>query len=252
MRRFILFVPIALSAGLLLAQAPQSKGKGTGPAASPVPQLEETGFKPIFDGSSLKGWDCDPDFWKVVDGAMVGETTATHQPPQNIFCIWKGDQPADFELKLQYRLTGASSGNSGIQYRSMELPEVAKWVLKGYQFDIDAQQNYTGQLYEERNRGFLTLRGQISYIPLGKKAGSIGSTGDSDQLKSFIKLEDWNDVHIIARGNVLTHLINGHVMSVTIDDDLPNRRLSGAIGIQLHKTPNAMKMETRNIRLKTF
>ena len=74
----------------------------------------------------------------------------------------------------------------------------------------------------------------------------------SDQLKSFIKLEDWNDVDIIARGNVLTHLLNGHVMSVIIDDDLANRRLSGAIGIQLHKTPNNMKIETRNIRLKTF
>ena len=210
------------------------------------------GIRGIFDGKSMKGWDCDPDFWKAGDGEIVGETTAAHQPPQNIFCIWRGDQPADFELKLQYKLTGASSGNSGIQYRSVELPDVAKWVLKGYQFDIDAQQTYTGQLYEERNRGFLALRGQISYIPQGKKAGSIGSTGDSSQLKSYIKIEDWNEVHIIARGNVLTHLLNGHVMSVTIDDDVANRRLSGAIGIQLHKTPNAMKIETRNIRLKTF
>jgi hypothetical protein len=219
---------------------------------SPVPVLEESGFTPLFDGKSFKGWDCDPDFWKVADGIIVGETTKAHQPPQNIFCIYKGDQPADFELKLQYKLTGATSGNSGIQYRSVELPDVAKWVLKGYQFDIDGQQTYTGQLYEERNRGFLALRGQISYIPAGKKVGSIGTTGDSDLLKSFIKVGDWNDVHIIARGNVLTHMLNGHVMSVTIDDDLANRRLSGAIGIQLHKTPNDMKIEARNIRLKTF
>ncbi|MES1257423.1 MAG: DUF1080 domain-containing protein [Acidobacteriota bacterium] len=239
MRRLFIILPVA-AAGLFAQPAP------------PVPVLPESGFQPIFDGASMKGWDCDPDFWKVSDGEIIGETTAAHQPPQNIFCIWRGDQPADFELKLQYRLTGATSGNSGIQYRSMELPDVAKWVLKGYQFDIDAQQTYTGQLYEERNRGFLALRGQISYVPPGKKVGSIGSTGDSDQLKSYIKLNDWNDVHIIARGNVLTHLLNGHVMSVTIDDDLANRRLSGAIGIQLHKTPNAMKIEARNIRLKTF
>lgn len=125
-------------------------------------------------------------------------------------------------------------------------------MLKGYQFDIDAQQTYTGQMYEERGRGFLALRGQIVNVPEGKKPGSIGTTGDSDQLKSFIKMGDWNDVHIIARGNVMVHMINGHVMSVVVDDDLSNRRMAGEIGIRLHKTPNAMKMETRQIRLKTF
>jgi hypothetical protein len=246
MRGLLRILSVSIFGVTLIAQ--QGRGRG-GP---PVVALEETGFTPIFDGTSMKGWDCDPDFWKVAGGAMVGETTAAHQPPQNIFCIYKGDQPANFELKLQYRLTGATSGNSGIQYRSVELPDVAKWVLKGYQFDIDAQQTYTGQLYEERNRGFLALRGQVSYIPPGKKVGSIGTTGDGDLLKSFIKVGDWNDVDIIARGNVLMHMLNGHVMSVTIDDDLPNRRLSGAIGIQLHKTPNNMKIEARNIRLKTF
>ena len=53
-----------------------------------------------------KGWDCDPDFWRVEGGVMVGETKADHQPPQNIFCIWRGGKPADFELKLQYKMYG--------------------------------------------------------------------------------------------------------------------------------------------------
>ena len=122
--------------------------------SSPVPALEETGFQSIFDGKSLQGWDCDGDFWRVSDGAIVGESTLQHQPKQNIFCIWKGGQPADFELKAEYRLTGVNDGNSGIQYRSVELPDVAKWVMKGYQFDIDLKQQYTGQIYEERGRGF--------------------------------------------------------------------------------------------------
>jgi len=213
--------------------------------------LEESGFQPMFDGSSMKNWYCDPAFWRVENSELIGETTAEHQPPQNIFCIWKGGAPGDFELKLQYKLTGANSGNSGIQYRSIEMPEVAPWVLKGYQFDIDAQQTYTGQMYEERGRAFLALRGQIVNVPDGKKTGSIGMTGDSDVLKGFIKLNDWNDVHIIAHGNTLIHMINGHVMCV-VDDDRANRRMAGEIGIQLHKTPNAMKIETRNIRLKTF
>lgn len=219
----------------------------------PVAPLTESGFKPIFDGKTLNGWDCDPDFWSVQDGAIVGQTTMEHQPKQNIFCIWKGGQPGDFELKLDYKMTGVNNGNSGIQYRSVELPDVAKWVMKGYQFDIDLAQQYTGQIYEERGRTFLALRGQISEVPNGGKVGTIGSVGDGDQLKSYIKDGDWNQIHIIARGNTLIQLINGHVMSSLVDDDRRNRKMEGEIGIQLHRLPNAaMKMEARNIRLKTF
>lgn len=218
---------------------------------SPVGPLPETGFTKIFDGT-LKGWDCDPAFWKAADGVMVGETTAEHQPPQNIFCIWKGGQPGDFELKLDYKMTGAQTANSGIQYRSAEMPEVAKWVLKGYQADIDMQERYSGQIYEERGRGFLATRGQVVYIPNGGKPGVIGTTGDSDQLKAVIKNGDWNEIHIIARGNTLIQMINGHVTATVVDDDTANRKMSGLLGIQLHKTPAAMKMEIRNVRLKTF
>jgi hypothetical protein len=221
--------------------------------AKVVPALEEAGFQPIFDGKSMSGWDCDADFWRVEDGAVVGESKLDHQPKQNIFCIWKGGQPADFELKLQYRLTGTNDGNSGIQYRSIERPDIAKWVMQGYQADIDLKQMFTGQIYEERARGFLALRGQIAYVPNGKKVGSLGSLGDGNELKGLIKNNDWNDLHIIARGNTIVQLLNGRVMSVLIDDDVAGRKMQGEIGIQLHRLPNAaMKIEVRNIRLKTF
>jgi hypothetical protein len=244
------FAALGILAVAAFAQQAGRGAKGGGRGSGPVGNLEESGFRPIFDGESLKGWDCDPDFWRVQGGAIVGETTATHQPPQNIFCIWRGGKPADFELKLQYRLTGADSGNSGIQYRSDELPDVAKWVLKGYQADIDAQQQYTGQVYEERARAFLALRGQFVYIPDGKKPGMVSSLGSDEELKSFIKVQDWNEMHIIARGNVLIQMMNGHVMSEVIDDDKTARKMSGLIGIQLHKTTGPMKMETRAIRIK--
>src|SRR5262245_61979747 len=117
-----------------------------GPVAAQVQPLEESGFKAIFDGNSLKGWDGDPEFWRVEDGALVGQTTTEKQPKQNTFLIWRGGTPGDFELKLQYRLTGF---NSGIQFRSSELPDI-KYALKGYQADMDGEQKYTGQIYEER------------------------------------------------------------------------------------------------------
>lgn len=234
-------------------------GRGGGGGFGGVQPLEEAGFRPIFDGKALNGgadgrgtfgWDCDTEFWRVEGEAIVGETKQDHQPKMNIFCIYRDASPGDFELKMQYKLSGAASGNSGIQYRSVELPSVGRWVLKGYQMDIDAQQRYTGQIYEERGRGFMALRGMMSYIGPDGKKGSIGSFGDGDELKKLIKQDDWNDVHIIARGNTITQIVNGRVMAQIVDDDKTGRKLGGLIGIQLHVTPGPMKIEARNIRLK--
>ena len=230
-------------------QPGRGAGGGRGGRGAPVGALEESGFRPIFDGT-LKGWDGDPDFFKIVNGVMTGETTTEHQPKQNIFIIWRGGHPGDFELKLDYKLSGADTGNSGIQYRSEELPDVARWVLKGYQADIDARQVYTGQIYEERGRGFLALRGMFSYIGDGKRPGSTSSLGDGEELKKFIKLEDFNEIHIVAKGNFIVQSINGHVMSMVLDDDRVGRRMAGLIGIQLHRTPGPLKIEAKNIRLK--
>lgn len=239
---------LTLAASLAAAQGNPPKGQ-----FGHVPQLVESGFQTIFNGTSLEGWDCDPDFWRVEGGELIGETRVDHQPKQNIFCIWRGGKPADFELKLQYKLTGVKNGNSGIQYRSTERPDIARWVLQGYQADIDLTQMYTGQIYEERGRGFLARRAMISYVPPDGKPGFIGNLGTEDELKTVIHNNDWNEIDIIARGNTLMQLINGRVMSIVVDDDGKGRAMSGAIGIQLHRLPDAaMKMETKNIRLKTF
>ena len=241
--RVILFMTISAA---LFAQAqparPPGGGGNRGPVIAPV---EEAGFRPIFDGKSLDGWDGDPGFWRVEDGAIVGETTKEHQPKQNTFIIWRGGSTGNFELKLDYKLTGF---NSGIQYRSIELPDI-KWAMKGYQADIDGEQRYTGQIYEERARGFLALRGQFTYIPEGKKPGLMGSLGESDALKALIKPADWNSLQIIARGNTLVQVLNGHVMSMLIDDDTVGRKLDGLLGIQVHLGP-PMKIEVKNIRIK--
>ena len=44
---------------------------------------------------------------------------------------------------------------------------------------------------------------------------------------------DWNQVEIIARGNTLVHMINGHVMSVTVDDNPEFRAHQGILSLQL-------------------
>ena len=79
----------------------------------------------------------------------------------------------------------------------------------------------------------------------------VGSLGESDSLKTKIKAEDWNEAHLIIKGNRLQHYINGILMSDVTDNDLVNRKLSGKLGVQVHVGP-PMKVEYRNIRLKNL
>ena len=76
------------------------------------------GFESIFDGKTLEGWDGNPDFWRVQDGTLTGQTTKEKPTNGNTFIIWRKGEVGDFELKLEYRIVG---GNSGIQYRSKAL-----------------------------------------------------------------------------------------------------------------------------------
>ncbi len=233
---------LLFAAALYAQQAPPPPP----PQSYPVTTTDDSGFQPIFDGKTLNGWEGDPKYWRVENGAMVGEITPETIVKYNTFIIWRGGTTKDFELKVEYRITEA--GNSGVNYRSVELPGV-KHVLKGYQADIDGRNRYTGQNYEERGRTFNAMRGQITRILPGKKAEVIGTVGDAGALAAFIKSGDWNEYHLIGRGNTLVHLLNGHVMSVVIDDDPENRKLEGLLGVQVHVGP-PMKVEYRNWRLK--
>jgi hypothetical protein len=200
----------------------------------------------LFDGT-LNGWDGDPAYWRVENGAIVGETKPGGIPKQNTFLIWRNGMPGDFDLHTEYRITG---GNSGIQYRSVELPDI-RWAMKGYQADIDAEQKYTGQIYEERGRGFLALRGQSAAIETGHKPVILGTLGSDAELKGAIHAPGWNDYEIIARGNVMVQILNGRVMSMLVDDDTENRKANGLIGIQLH-AGEPMKIEVRKMWIQSY
>src|SRR5262249_37914840 len=104
--------------------------------------------------------------------------------------------------------------------------------------------------YEEKGRLFLALRGQMTHVVGGRKPIILSSLGEAKDLAAFITT-DWNAVHVTARGNMLIHALNGHVMSVVIDDDTPNRTAGGLIGVQVH-VGGPMKVEYRNWRLKSL
>ena len=251
-------VVVLLAASLGGAAAAQQAGRGGGAprGPQPLPFADHAGFTSIFDGSTLKGWDGDSKLWRVEGGAIVGQTTAGNPLKENSFIIWRGGEPADFELKVEYRIDAT---NSGIQIRSVHLPAgtqegrgaiAGNWVLKGYQCDIDAANRYTGQIYEERGRGFLAMRGQFTYIPDGEDPRVVGALQRTDEeLQRIIKVNDWNQAHIIARGNMITEILNGHVTSVLVDDDTRARAMKGLLGFQIHMG-EPMKVEFRNIWLK--
>jgi hypothetical protein len=266
---------LALAIGTLAAQqpqqppaggqAPQGRGQGRGGGgprgAQPLNFEERTGFQSIFDGT-MKNWDGDTAIWKAEGNVLVGTTTEANPLKENTFVIWRGGEPSDFELKVEYRM---SSTNSGIQFRSTHLPQgtqtnpnnpdskiAGKWVLKGYQADIDFANQFTGMIYEERGRGFLMQRGQAIEIGPDGVSRQIGSLEmNADELKSLIKPGDWNTVHLIARGNTIMNIVNGHVTAFIVDDDAKGRAMKGLLGFQIHVGP-PMKIEFRNIYLKSL
>lgn len=256
--RTVIWKGLALSAVMLCgltrvasAQAPPAasaqpgrQGFGLYPTYEPD---DNANFVPIFDGKTLKDWDGDLTFWRVENGEIVGETTPQKVVKLNNFLIWRGGTVKDFELKVEFKLSGT---NSGIQYRSLELPDVGKWVLKGYQADLDFTNGFTGNLHEERGRkpGHVVLapRGQLTRITEGPKYKTLATLGDPQLLRGVVNVNGWNQYHIIARGPIMIQILNGHLVSATIDEDTKNFVPEGLIGFQMHVGP-PFKVEYRNI-----
>lgn len=200
----------------------------------------------IFDGESLRGWSGLSSNWSVEEGAITGVNTAEAPVPQNTFLVY--DKPVqDFELELDFRIQG---GNSGIQYRSKVLNQ-EKFVVGGYQADIDSARRFMGINYEEQGRGILTDRGEIIAINAQGAKSKVGSAGDPEALLSRIRWGDWNHYRIVARGPILQHYINDTLMSETHDEESGKAASEGVIAFQVHAGP-PMKVQFKNIKLKTY
>ena len=166
------------------------------------PLSAQDGFKPLFDGKTLAGWDGNPELWSVEDGAITGKTKGPDHLAYNQFLVWNG-VVKNFELRAKVK---CSASNSGIQYRSKALPEVGKWVVGGYQCDIHANPPYNGMVYDERGRGILVQNGQS--VIIDDKAAKWLSA-EHDPVK--VDFTEWHEYVIIAQGNRLIHKVDGKV-----------------------------------------
>lgn len=210
-------------------------------------------MKQLFNGKDLTGWDGDLRLWSVKEGVIRGETTPEAVTRGNTFLILKDQRFTDFELRLSFRCNAAN--NSGIQYRSRHVTEgtpANQWVVRGYQHEIRNEQNLpnvAGFIYEEGGkRGRICLVGEKAIWENGRK-NVAGTLLDDAKFKQLFKLDDWNDVVIIAHGNHLRHFLNGTLI-VDFTDNEPSSALNqGVIALQLH-AGKPMWVEFNNIRVQ--
>jgi len=258
------------SSAITLAQAPAAPQPGPPPVRSqfhepaPADFSDHTGFTQIFDGLSLADWEGDPSVWHVENGAIVGVSDKDHFVA-NAY-IWRKNLIAkDFDLKLEIKCEIA--GGSGIQYRSQtglpwnhplrpgQQPPNLDWMMTGPQADFwypvnPLHASYSGQFYSENTSlGIVAWRGELVHSAAGSPPQLIGTIGDRTALGGYVKVNDWNQYEIIARGGTMIHILNGQVMAVLIDDDpASSNNQPGKIGIELEGTP--ARVSVRNVWLK--
>ncbi len=224
---------------------------------------DHQGYTRIFDGKTLEGWVGDPGVWRVEDGVMVGESTR-EKPVGNSYISFHGFEAKDFDLKLEIKVE--KGGGSGIQYRSKTgLPwrrqhaEDAKpnldWMMTGPQADFwypefPLAAEWTGQFYSENTPlGILAWRGQVVESPVGAAPKQMGVIGDRAALGGYVRVNDWNQYLIMARGGTFIHVLNGQLMAVYVDDDpKSSNNQSGVIGIEIEGTPS--KVSIREVWVK--
>lgn len=239
---------------------------------------DEAGFHSLFNGTSFDGWKPwagDEGFWRIEDGAITGESTAEKPLGHNTFLAWANGEVDDFELRLQFKLTGdMAKANSGIQFRGQQNPD---GHVVGYQADIDLAGQWAGALYDEAGRGVLARRGEEvrlaragdSYATVTGEVENDGlefregiAATDHDALREAnakailetITHQGWNDYTIIAKGSEITLKINDIVTCVfkDMDRELDPKKEADRIGmlaLQMHSGP-PQKVQFKNIRIK--
>ena len=195
-----------------------------------LPAIAQQGWHPLFNGENLDGWEIKNGTarYEVTDNAIVGVSQLN--TPNTFLCTKKNY--ADFILELEVMIdTGL---NSGIQIRSLSLPEVDNGRVHGYQVEIDpSERGWSGGIYDEARQGWLY---PLSINEKGRKAFKSG---------------EWNHYRIEAVDNKIRTWVNG----VQCANLLVDFTAEGFIALQVHgikhKNHEGLTVKWRNIRIKT-
>lgn len=188
----------------------------------------EEGFKPLFDGKTLEGWQNPYKFGeaKVKNGEL-------HLTANNKFFLVTTKTYANFVFEGEIHLPEGSA-NSGFMFRAQAAPG----KVYGYQAEVDGdpRRGWSGGLYDEGRRGWFISpkRGdKESEEAFKKRAGDL------------LKRNDWNTYRITCKGNKITIEVNG-IITTDVEDD---KDASGVIGIQ-HHGEKGQTYRFRNLRIK--
>ena len=221
------------------APAPQDKFE--------LPKADADGWVTLFNGKDLTGWDGLTDYWTVKEGAISGHETK--EASKQTFLVYKVNF-SDFELHCKYKFA-TPDGNSGIQFRS-KLVDPKTFKVGGYQADFDAKAGYDGSIYDEASvaggRGTMSGRGEKTTWDADTKRKSDKLPQDNAELKKLIKVGDWNDVVLVAKGNHVTYTINEHLMT-DLTDDSPKALKDGVLALQCH-AGFTMDVQFKDIKIK--
>lgn len=229
-----LVVRVLIGSGLAAA-GPRSQGG------------DEDGFRALFDGRTLSGWSApEMHWWSVEDGAITGTITRDRPCTTNQYLVWQGGELADFELKLESRLSGEGAINNGFQFRSRVLPD---GDVAGYQMDNNLQTDWLVRLYDEFGRHTLAWRGQRTVF------AADGSATRSDLPEgrgpAWFRLEGWHEYHLLCRGAKLRLSVDGRLAAEIEDHDVRRADPQGILALQLHSGPPT-RVQFRNIRLRVL
>ncbi|MCA8977225.1 MAG: DUF1080 domain-containing protein [Planctomycetes bacterium] len=191
----------------------------------------------LFDGHSLAGWHGDEAVWRVEDGCITGSTVGLEKR-RTTYLFWEGGEIADFELSYDIRIEG--DNNSGVQYRSRELPN---FDVAGYQCDAHPTPDYVGMFYEEKGAGVLCRRGQFLARDAEGEVRVVGRIGTPQP----IDLSRWHTFRVVATGGLMQHFVDG-VPAAILMDDLRTAPRQGVIALQVHQGAE-MTVRFKNLRL---
>jgi hypothetical protein len=181
----------------------------------------QSGFQPLFNGKNLDEWIVDtPGIWRVENATIVGDSPGLKY---NDFLRTRKSY-SDFVLRFSFRLKDGA-GNSGVQFRSKPVPNSHE--VSGYQADIG--EKYWGCLYDESRRN------------------RVLAQAPPDAL-ARVRMNDWNDYVITARGGHITLDLNG-IRTVDYRETEPGIDPSGFIALQVHSGP-PLKIEFRNLEIQ--
>jgi putative heme-binding domain-containing protein len=182
----------------------------------------------LFDGRTLAGWEGDPKWWRVQDGALTGGSL-TEKVPHNYFLATTRSYQ-NFELTLRLKLTGVPNTgmiNSGVQIRSLRVPNNTE--MSGYQ--VDAGDGWWGKLYDESRRNKV-----------------IAQPADQAAVNAAVKPGDWNEYRIRAEGPRIRSWING-VAALDYTEADPGIAQDGKIALQIHSGGMAL-VQVKDVRLQ--